>query len=164
MRLIHDRWNVVDRYGLSGMWRHMVAHLSHIHSDIWRGDGTTYPVAQLTPSSSRALCRWLSSLHAHHGLKGPICVGSRCCSPFADTWGMKYNPHKCFIMAIVNNKKPPQHFHRPCGWILTQIYDTQYLGTTIAGDLRRERHIATTTANANRMIWFLLRNLSRCPR
>jgi len=52
-------------------------------------------------------------------------------SQWADTWGMKYNPHKCFIMTIANNKNPPQHFCSLCGSILKQVQDTQYLGITI---------------------------------
>ena len=75
-------------------------------------------------------------------------------SQWADTWGMKYNPHKCFIMTIANNKNPPQHFYSLCGSILKQVQDTQYLGITISNDLRWEQHIATTTAKANRMIVF----------
>ena len=75
-------------------------------------------------------------------------------SQWADTWGMKYNPQKCFIMTIANNKNPPQHFYSLCGSILKQVQDTQYLGITISNDLRWEQHIATTTAKANRMIVF----------
>jgi len=82
-------------------------------------------------------------------------------SQWVDTWGMKYNPQKCFIMTIINNKNPPQHFYTLCGCILTQVHDTQYLEITISSDLRLKRHIVpTTTANGNRMIGFLRRNLS----
>ena len=85
-------------------------------------------------------------------------------SRWADTWGMVYNPQKCFVMTITHSKNPPQHFYSLCGCVLSQVRDTKYLGITISSDLQWDRHITATTAKANRMIGFLRRNLSRCPR
>ena len=83
---------------------------------------------------------------------------------WADTWGMKYNPQKCFIMTISPKKDPPQHFYSLCGCVLSQVSDTKYLGITISNDLQWERHITTSCTKASRMIGFLRQNLSRCPR
>ena len=83
---------------------------------------------------------------------------------WADTWGMQYNPQKCFILTISPKKDPPQHFYSICGCVLSQVSDTKYLGITISNDLQWERHIITSCTKASRMIGFLCRNLSRFPR
>ena len=83
---------------------------------------------------------------------------------WADTWAMQYNPQKCFILTISPKKDPPQHLYSICGCVLSQVSDTKYLGITISNDLQWERHIITSCTKASRMIGFLRRNLSRCPR
>jgi len=83
---------------------------------------------------------------------------------WADTWGTKYNPQKCFIMTISPKKDPPQHFYSFCGCVLSHVSDTKYLSITVSNDLQWERYITTSYAKASHMIGFLRRNLSRCPR
>ena len=86
-----------------------------------------------------------------------------CLSKWATNWGMKFNPQKCYILSITNNRNPPVHFYTLNGCVLAKVPDTKYLGVTISENLQWTKHIADITGKANRALGFLRRNLSHCP-
>jgi len=82
---------------------------------------------------------------------------------WAQTWGMKFNPSKCYIVSI-SKQDPKFHlFYKLCGVVLEHHKDNPYLGALISHDLSFSNHINTITAKANSMLGFLRRNLKYCP-
>ena len=49
------------------------------------------------------------------------------------------------------------------GHVLSKVDNIQYLGITIASNLRWENHMSGLTVKANRTLGFLCRNLRTCP-
>ncbi len=49
------------------------------------------------------------------------------------------------------------------GHVLSKVDNIQYLGFTIASNLRWENHMSGLTVKANRTLGFLCRNLRTCP-
>ena len=80
-------------------------------------------------------------------------------SSWADTWGMHFNPAKCYIMSTCPNRAFGPHLYSLCGSVLSK-----YLGITISEDLQWHEHVATTSAKANKVLGFLRRNLCGCPK
>ena len=85
-------------------------------------------------------------------------------SSWADTWGMHFNPAKCYIMSTCPNKALGPHLYSLCGSVLAKVENTKYLGITISEDLQWHEHVATTSANTNKVLEFLRRNLRGCPK
>jgi hypothetical protein len=79
-------------------------------------------------------------------------------SQWADTWGMKYNPQKCFIMTIANNKNPPQHFYSLCHLntsivcvdpfysksMILNTWESQYQTTLDGSDILQQQQLRQT--------------------
>lgn len=83
---------------------------------------------------------------------------------WASTWGMSFNPNKCYIMTITAKKSQPVYLYTMIGCVLSKVSDITYLGITITDNLQWETHITGLTAKANRTLGFLRRNLRNCPR
>ena len=80
---------------------------------------------------------------------------------WAETWGMHFNPAKCYIMSTCPNRALGPHLYSLCGSVLA---NTKYLCITISEDLQWHEHVATTSAKANKVLGFLRRNLRGCPK
>ena len=79
---------------------------------------------------------------------------------WADTWGMRFNASKCYILSI----KEKSNFHYTLNsTILKHVTNNPYLGILFSQDLKRGDHIAKICKKANSMIGFLRRNLRNCP-
>ena len=84
---------------------------------------------------------------------------------WSKTWGMQFNIKKCNILSITLKKKKKLSFtYKMEGQKVAGIRDTKYLGVTFTSDLKWDTHIANISSAANRMLGFLRRNLSHCPR
>ena len=79
---------------------------------------------------------------------------------WAETWDMRFNAKKCFIMSI-NQKK--SHFYQISNHILQQVDTNPYLGVTFSDDLKWSSHITKITKKANSTLGFIKRNLKHCP-
>jgi hypothetical protein len=79
---------------------------------------------------------------------------------WAETWGMRFNAKKCYIMSI-NNKST--NYYQLDNHILQQVQDNPYLGITISEDLKFNKHINKITNKASSTLGFLKRNLKHCP-
>ena len=66
-------------------------------------------------------------------------------SSWADTWGMHFNPAKCYIMSTCPNRALGTHLYSLCGSVLAKVANTKYLGITISEDLQWHEHVATTS-------------------
>jgi hypothetical protein len=53
-------------------------------------------------------------------------------SEWAETWGMSFNPSKCYIMTVSNKKEHPVQLYSMMGCILSKVTDITYLGITIS--------------------------------
>ncbi len=83
---------------------------------------------------------------------------------WADTWGMKFNPSKCYILSTSKKQDPPHHrFYTLCGVILEHHKDNPYLGVLLNSQLSFSNHINNMLNKANRTLGFISRNLKRCP-
>ena len=79
---------------------------------------------------------------------------------WADTWGMRLNATKCYILSI-NNKSNFRYSLN--NTILKEVPNNPYLGILLSQDLKWSDHIASITKNANSTLGFLRRNLRHCP-
>ena len=80
---------------------------------------------------------------------------------WAEKWGMRFNPQKCYIMSI-NNKHP--HFYTLCNHVLKQVQQNPYLGLTLSEDLTWSTHISKICKKASSTMALLRRNIRHCPR
>lgn len=79
---------------------------------------------------------------------------------WADTWGMKFNAKKCYIMSI---KQKSSFFYQLDKHILEKVNTNPYLGLTISDDLKWSSHINKIANKASCTLGFLRRNLRQCP-
>ena len=79
---------------------------------------------------------------------------------WADSWGMKFNAKKCYILSIRNKTS---NFYSLDNTILQQVPSNPYLGVTISENLKWSQHIGNITKKANSTLGFLRRNLRTCP-
>ena len=82
---------------------------------------------------------------------------------WADTWGMRFNAEKCYILRVARGRKVLEHMYELCGLVLKQVPNSPYLGVVISEDLSWSSHINKVKAKANLTLAFLRRNLKRCP-
>ena len=78
---------------------------------------------------------------------------------WAQSWGMKFNATKCYVMSIHRSKKPLTKFYQLNGHILQKVSENPYLGLIIRDDLQWSSHIAKTCSKANSTLGFIRRNL-----
>ena len=79
---------------------------------------------------------------------------------WADTWGMRLNATKCYILSI-NNKSNFRYSLN--NTILKEVPNNPYLGILPSQDLKWSDHIANITKKANSTLGVLRRNLRYCP-
>jgi hypothetical protein len=79
---------------------------------------------------------------------------------WADTWGMRFNATKCYILSI---KGQSSYLYQLNDTLLKHVPHTPYLGILLSHDLRWGDHIAKATKKANATLGFLRRNLRHCP-
>lgn len=79
---------------------------------------------------------------------------------WADTWGMRFNAKKCFILSI---KTRSSFFYSLDQTILQQVPNNPYLGILLSEDLKWSTHISSTSKKANSTLGFIRRNLRHCP-
>ena len=102
------------------------------------------------------LYRPINSIKDHHTLQH----GLQQLEIWANTWGMRFNAKKCYIMSI-NNKS--SHFYELDKHILQQVPENPYLGITISEDLKWTSHINKISRQTNSTLGFIRRNLNHCP-
>ena len=102
------------------------------------------------------LYREINNQEDHHKLQKDL----ENLEKWADTWGMRFNAKKCYILSI---KKKSQKFYTLNGHILEEVSSNPYLGLQIADDLRWNIHITNITKKASSTLGFLRRNLQHCP-
>ena len=83
---------------------------------------------------------------------------------WAESWEMKFNPSKCYIMSTCQSTKIGPYLYSLCGCVLSKVTNSKYIGVTISEDLQWNTHITDTSAKASRTLGFLRRNLRGCPK
>ena len=82
---------------------------------------------------------------------------------WADSWGMRFNASKCYIMTIHRGQSRISHMYELCGTFLGSVTEEKYLGVLISHDLSWSPHIAKLATTAHQKLGFLIRNLRGCP-
>ena len=74
----------------------------------------------------------------------------------AETWAMKFNPAKCYVMSTCLSTKT----------VLAAVLAvwTRLPGLAISEGLQLQRRVTDTSSKASRTLGFLRRNLGRCPK
>ena len=80
---------------------------------------------------------------------------------WAETWGMRFNAKKCYILSI--SKKGIQKFYQLDSCILKEVDNNPYLGLTLSNDLKWTTHINKISNKASSTLGFIQRNLKKCP-
>lgn len=78
---------------------------------------------------------------------------------WAQTWGMKFNEAKCYIMSIHRKKQPSNYNYLLNNQILEQVSENPYLGVIISDNLKWSAHISKICSRANSILGFIKRNL-----
>ena len=83
---------------------------------------------------------------------------------WADSWGMRFNASKCYIMTINRGHNPLSRMYELCGTFLGSVTEEKYLGVLISHDLSWSPHISKLATTASQKLGFLMRNLKGCPK
>ena len=102
------------------------------------------------------LYREINDQNDHHTLQNDL----KNLEEWANTWGMRFNASKCYILSIKNTSN---HFYQLNNTILKRVPTNPYLGLTISEDMKWAPHINKITKKANSTLGFIRRNLKRCP-
>jgi hypothetical protein len=76
---------------------------------------------------------------------------------------MSFNTQKCKALSVTTKKSPVSQTYNMAGDDLENVKHHPYLGIELTHNLKWSHHINNITAKANRALWFLRRNLWRCP-
>ena len=82
---------------------------------------------------------------------------------WADKWQMKFNTAKCKTVRITTKKHPIITSYTMNTDFLEHVTHHPYLGVEISHNLKWSLHIDNIIAKANKALWFVRRNLWRCP-
>ena len=82
---------------------------------------------------------------------------------WAEKWQMKFNTAKCKTVRITTKKHPLIKSYNMCNDQLEQVPHHPYLGVEISHNLKWTFHLNNIIAKANKALWFVRRNLWRCP-
>ena len=75
---------------------------------------------------------------------------------WADSWGMRFNAKKCYILSITS--KGIKKFYELNSCILKEVDHNPYLGIILSKDLKWETHIDQVCKKANSALGFIQRN------
>ena len=79
-------------------------------------------------------------------------------------WMMQFNPDKCEVLTVTNERKPTQFDYTIHGQTLQKVKNSKYLGLSIDRKLSWNSHIDMISKKANSVRAFLQRNTKMCPR
>ena len=79
---------------------------------------------------------------------------------WANDWGMKFNPKKCYILSI---QQTTDFIYSLCNTPLQYVKSSPYLGIHLSNDMKWSTHISYVSKRANSILGFLRRNLRSCP-
>ena len=78
-------------------------------------------------------------------------------------WQMSFNPSKCAVLNIHNNRKnPPVRSYTLHNQALQTTKSSKYLGVTLTDDMSWTEHTENVAAGGSRTVGFLRRNFSSC--
>lgn len=80
---------------------------------------------------------------------------------WSKTWGLHFNPKKCYIMSTGKGKNP--YFYQLNGHVLSAVETSPYLGVLLADNVSFTAHIGKISQKANSLLGFIRRNLKGCP-
>ena len=80
---------------------------------------------------------------------------------WANTWGMKFNAKKCYILTISDKGK--SKFYQLNSYILKSVENNPYLGILFDNNLKWSTHIDNVSKKASSSLGFVMRNLRKCP-
>ena len=83
---------------------------------------------------------------------------------WATTWLMEFNVKKCAILTISRKRNSSDYSYTIFGQLLTRVEQHDYLGVTIASDLRWNSQCQSNIKKANRTLGLLRRTLAPCSR
>ena len=84
-------------------------------------------------------------------------------SLWASKWQMTFNVTKCKTLSITRKRNPIYHQYSMNNQPLESVRNHPYLGVEVTQKLNWSNHIDNITAEANRSLSFVKRNLKRCP-
>ena len=76
---------------------------------------------------------------------------------------MTSHPAKCYILRVTRKKNPILTNYEMLGQQLETVHQYPYLGVELSEDLGWEPRINKVISKANRTLWFLRRNIYKCP-
>lgn len=76
-----------------------------------------------------------------------------------DRWDMEFNPSKCQVVRVTTARKVINTVYTLHGQVLEVVTSAKYLGVDISSGLSWNSHIDRITANANRTLAFVKRNI-----
>ena len=79
-------------------------------------------------------------------------------------WQMSFNISKCKILRITTKRNPSVFNYSMVNEYLDHVSHHPYLGVEITHNLKWSLHINDVVAKANRVLWFIRRNLHRCSK
>ena len=79
-------------------------------------------------------------------------------------WQMSFNTSKCKTLRVTTKRHPIVCTYSMGNEILECVTHHAYLGVEISHNLKWSLHINNIVAKANRALWFIRRNLHRCPK
>ena len=82
---------------------------------------------------------------------------------WSSKWQMSFNSSKCKLLSVTTKRNPIKHTYKMADVSLETVKHHPYLGVEIAHNLKWTKHINNVTAKANNALWFIRRNLWRCP-
>ena len=82
---------------------------------------------------------------------------------WSSTWQMSFNTSKCKLLRITTKRNPITHTYKMANDMLETVKHHPYLGVELSHNLKWTKHIDNITAKANQALWFIRRNLWRCP-
>ncbi|MCW4309234.1 MAG: reverse transcriptase domain-containing protein [Candidatus Thiodiazotropha endolucinida] len=74
-------------------------------------------------------------------------------------WDMEFNPGKCQVLHITRSQNPIKTQYTMHGQVLESVPTARYLGVDISTNLSFNTHINRITANANKSLGFIKRNV-----
>jgi hypothetical protein len=82
---------------------------------------------------------------------------------WSEKWQMSFNTAKCKTLRVTTKRQPLIYTYTMGNENLEYVSHHPYLGIEISHNLKWSLHINNIVAKANRALWFVRRNLHRCP-